>query len=596
MPGVPNSQLEVSDLPVWEPVNWLKSLAFPIVTLEPDSLEQWARVVSGAGNAQTAGVLFDLDFVAAQSQTTPIAQPTTYSPEDLVQRFWVTASPLAQRLAGLMSVVPVSLPVVHLLQAAMLPASRQVHVAEIFMSGLLQPLPEIGTATAETAPVRYEFVDRVRDLLQQAVPKTETLKVLDKVSEYIIDRAGLSPRSFAALLKWRSEHGQAVGAEVLHFAELSAKVLRRMGSEYAAWVDELEQPLEPFRVDHGADQWQTFEYEVVTIAFQEDGDRDEDLDIHAFEFDIATVVVEEKGRSRNKAREVSIERRRGQARQFIERLTDEVVLEMVSIPAGEFLMGSPLEEPERDGDEGPPHHVTVPKFYLGKYPITQSQWRIVAGLPQVNQELDPDPAHFAGEDRPVESVSWENAVEFCVRLSQLTKRAYRLPNESEWEYACRAGTTTPFHFGETITSYLANYDGTDDPNGEWSGSYGRGPKGIDRSETTPVGTFPPNAFGLYDMHGNVWEWCVDHYWYSNYEGAPIDGSAWLSNEKGAHRLLRGGSWFNIPKLCRSAIRNMDYPSNHFNTVGFRVVCSANKILQVTFKAFESKDRANITQS
>ncbi|MFN7657571.1 MAG: formylglycine-generating enzyme family protein, partial [Dolichospermum sp.] len=156
--------------------------------------------------------------------------------------------------------------------------------------------------------------------------------------------------------------------------------------------------------------------------------------------------------------------------------------------------------------------------------------------------------------------------EFCLRLSQYTGRTYSLPSEAQWEYACRAGTTTPFHFGETITTDLANY------NGKYS--YGQGPKGVYREETTAVGSFGvANNFGLYDMHGNVWEWCQDH-WHSNYEGAPTDGSAWLSNKEDSNeRLLRGGSWLDLPGYCRSAYRLNDLLDDYFNSIGFRVVCS-----------------------
>jgi formylglycine-generating enzyme required for sulfatase activity len=280
---------------------------------------------------------------------------------------------------------------------------------------------------------------------------------------------------------------------------------------------------------------------------------------------------------------------------FPQRISSTVSLDMVLIPGGSFLMGAPEDDLERRDNEGPQHLVTVPSFCMGKYPVTQAQWRFVADFPQVNQKLDPDPADFKGDDRPVENISREDSVEFCERLNQLTGRDYRLPSEAEWEYACRAGTTTPFHFGETIATDLANYGGTDDPDNNRSGSYGRGPKGIDRSETTPVGTFLPNAFGLYDMHGNVWEWCLDHL-HSNYEGAPTDGSAWLSDEKGAHCPLRGGSWYDSPRYCRSAVRGYSTPGGRNDNIGFRVVCSANKILQVTVNSVEPKDRTNITQS
>lgn len=277
---------------------------------------------------------------------------------------------------------------------------------------------------------------------------------------------------------------------------------------------------------------------------------------------------------------IVIKRLQRQAEYFVEDLGAGVGLEMVLIPGGSFMMGSPEDELERRDDESPQHEVNIKPFCMGKYPITQEQWTAVAALPQVKIELKPDPSYFKGSDRPVEEVSWYEAVEFCDRLTHHTKRQYRLPSEAEWEYACRAGTTTPFHFGETITTDLANYDGTDDKDRSWSGSYGRGPKGIYRQETTPVGSFKvANAFGLFDMHGNVWEWCADH-WHSNYEGAPIDGIAWIDQEQDENdnvshsRVMRGGSWYHYPVNCRSAYRNNNDEGGCGNNYGFRVVCAA----------------------
>ena len=254
------------------------------------------------------------------------------------------------------------------------------------------------------------------------------------------------------------------------------------------------------------------------------------------------------------------------AQYFIEDLGHGIQLEMVMIPSGSFMMGSPKTEEGSDNDERPQHQVTIKAFCLGKYQVTQAQWKAVAAFPKVNRELKPDPSKFKGDNRPVERVSWKDAVEFCLRLSEHTKRQYRLPSEAEWEYACRAGTTTPFHFGETITTDLANYDG--------NYAYGQGPTGVYREETTAVGSFGvANNFGLYDMHGNVWEWCQDH-WHSNCEGAPTDGSAWLSNKEDSNmRLLRGGSWHLNPGDCRSAYRDSNNLDDYGSGIGFRVVCS-----------------------
>ncbi|HAA28919.1 MAG TPA: peptidase C14 [Cyanobacteria bacterium UBA8553] len=286
------------------------------------------------------------------------------------------------------------------------------------------------------------------------------------------------------------------------------------------------------------------------------------LPLQVFEFDEVTV----------NANGQVINRRRSQAECFIEDLGNGVTLEMVAIPGGTFQMGSPITEAKHHDSESPQHQVTVKPFFMGKYPVTQAQWGAVAKLPQVKQSIDLDPSHFKGDDLPVEKVSWYDAAEFCSRLSKKMGREYRLPSEAEWEYACRAGTTTPFHFGETITADLANYDG--------SSTYGFGSRGRYRKETTSVGSFQvANAFGLYDMHGNVWEWCADH-WHDNYEGAPLDGSAWINKTNDNHyRLLRGGSWYVISGLCRCAYRNYVVPdSDSYNAFGFRVVCGAARTL------------------
>jgi formylglycine-generating enzyme required for sulfatase activity len=171
-------------------------------------------------------------------------------------------------------------------------------------------------------------------------------------------------------------------------------------------------------------------------------------------------------------------------------------------------------------------------------------------------------------------VNWEEAVEFCDRLTKLTRKPYRLPSEAEWEYACRARTTTPFHFGPTIVTDFANYRGMDDDRGEqgiFLGNYGDGPKGKYRGQTINANQFPPNAFGLQNMHGNVWEWCADN-WHKDHEGAPIDGSTWLDKNADAtsDRSIRGGSWSYSAQNCRSAFRGFLTPDFRYHNLGFRV--------------------------
>lgn len=283
-----------------------------------------------------------------------------------------------------------------------------------------------------------------------------------------------------------------------------------------------------------------------------------------------------------------------QLKAYQDELGQGVAISMLPIPAGSFLMGSPESEPGRFGDEGPQHEVTLGAFWMAQTPITQAQWRTVAGWPKVERDLESDPSRFKGANRPVEQVNWHDAQEFCRRLSQRCGRTYTLPSEAQWEYTCRAGSTTPFHFfhcGATLTPDLANCSG---------------------SETTDVAQFPANDWGLHDMHGNVWEWCQDE-WHGNYEGAPNDGSAWedggLGESQGCsaagrgtttprsaarpsattstrttatatsvsasvadNRLLRGGSWLDLPRGCRSAYRGCNHPGFRDLDIGFRVCC------------------------
>jgi len=254
----------------------------------------------------------------------------------------------------------------------------------------------------------------------------------------------------------------------------------------------------------------------------------------------------------------------------------------VHIKTGTFKMGSPDNELKRNDDEDPQNHVTVSSFYMCKYQVTQKEFKDVMGI---------NPSNFKGDNLPVEMINWYDAVEYCNRLSLKEElvpaysllentnpdnwefkgskwdsiiivpdsNGYRLPTEAQWEYACRAGTTTPFNTGNNITSDQANYDGTT--------PYGNNPSGLNRKETTPVGSFPANPWGLYDMHGNVWEWCWD--WKENYTkgllidptGAPI----------GKYRAERGGSWCSGAHNLRSACRSYDFPSIKGHNDGFRLV-------------------------
>jgi formylglycine-generating enzyme required for sulfatase activity len=242
---------------------------------------------------------------------------------------------------------------------------------------------------------------------------------------------------------------------------------------------------------------------------------------------------------------------------YTEDLGNGVTLTLMLIPAGEFIMGAPKDEPDSSDSERPQHPVKLQTFLMGRYPITQAQWRVVASYDREEIDLPPNPSRFKGDDLPVEQVNWYEATEFCKRLSTLTGKNYHLPSEAQWEYACRAETETAYHFGPKLTEELAHYN-----------------QGL-AGQTTPVGQYPANQWGLHDMHGNVLEWCQDH-WYSSYKGAPTDGSAWLTDNDKANRARRGGSWFYYPTGCRSAYRLNDGPDNRYDFIGFRVCCTASR--------------------
>ncbi|USR92720.1 formylglycine-generating enzyme family protein [Phormidium yuhuli AB48] len=396
--------------------------------------------------------------------------------------------------------------------------------------------PEIGPFP----PIQPAELARLAQIVQELAPELQEYRDLLEYAR-LITQVGAQPQAIP-VEDWQKTY-QVLDTE-LH---LPAELLPGGVGIEASWLQGL----------------QPFEFETGTVEFVETLEEPAENDgvvLESFEFETAQI-------SRGAAGGWDIERRRGSAQQFVEKLGDGTGLAMVFVPGGKFMMGSPDDEPGNNDDEKPQHEVEVSPFYLGKYPVTQAQWRAVAALPQVERALKPEPSHFKGANRPVERVSWHDAVEFCRRLSRHSGRDYRLPSEAEWEYACRAGTTTPFYFGDALSSELANYNG--------NATYGEGPEGEYREETKDVGSFPANGFGFYDMHGNVWEWCADD-WHDNYDGAPNDGSAWVDeNPTKIKRVLRGGAWYVNPKNCRSAIRVDFSPVSAIDVIGFRVVCAAS---------------------
>jgi len=606
-PGLPSSHLDVAGLPdlaEWDDIeDWdeeypvdsqdriedKRCLVLPIVTLNPKTMYRWARVMAGSGEALSPGRFFELKTV--RQRTTGIAvfgAADSRTARQRVALFKATALEPTQALAKYMAATPVSLPVIDLLRDEFVPEAQQEHVAEILLSGLLQRVDDEGDGVC-----RYEFfgdsessekTERVRDLLLDDVPTDYTVSILNRLSQLICDKAGNTLKSFEAFLAAFAESGEALGEGALPLAKVGLDVLHRLGGPHAALAKQYEQfwqkqgtrtqvpdddfPLEDLVYEVvkliNFPQIQPCEYESATITAILD------------RFDFETAKIERKTRSSTKRQEWNVSRRGAVAWGYTETLStdagEESGLDMIAIPGGSFMMGAPESEPESDSNERPQHEVTLRTFFMGRYPVTQAQWRLVAGYDRIDRELDPDPSRFEGENRPVERVSWEDAQEFCKRLSARTGKDYRLPSEAQWEYACRAETGTPFHFGETVATELANY------NGDYT--YNNGLKGEYRQETTDVGLFPANEWGLHDMHGNVLEWCEDDY-HSSYKDAPNDGSAWVDRVGVASpvktridlfRLLRGGSWYGLPQNCRSTSRASHSRDDRNNGFGFRVCC------------------------
>ncbi len=611
-PGAKNQQLRIKDILLWEDVfDNPKAVKIPVFTLESKSVERWSGLVAGRGDTKVAG------FVLAPNNLDQLEleefeeEEQELNPEAIVLSFRNNSSPLAQELAELLAAAPtIFLPVVRLIRREILPEAGQVQIAEVFLGGLLEVSSNYPQST-DPDLVLYDFVaPEVRKILQRSSTRSASINVFERVSRYIAEQKGIELRDFLAELKKPPEKIKSDLQDIIYpFAKVTREILQTLGGDYARFAREELKAAGELDEDRlgkydfsGFPELQDTEYESSTIVLldgiellpQQFEVAEVEISIfQTFEFVTAKLERQQKQpglfqrlnpfRGNESITEWVIREQTGEAQRLIESLSEAVTLEMVLIPPGEFIMGAAPGEQGSDSSEQPQHKVTLQEaFLMGRYPVTQEQWQAVAALPQINRKLEAEPSEFKGDKRPVERVSWEDAKEFCDRLSRETGREYRLPTEAEWEYACRSVESDqlsveserltvkewnekynqPFHFGETISTELANYDG--------DYTYGEGVKGEYRGETTPVGEFPANEFGLCDMHGNVWEWCEDD-WHKNYEGAPNDGRAWRSGSDSI-KVLRGGSWNFNPPYCRSAIRNSSSRDIRIDNIGFRVAC------------------------
>jgi|LakMenE27Jul10ns_1017307.scaffolds.fasta_scaffold00021_9 formylglycine-generating enzyme required for sulfatase activity len=629
-----------------EPLPTGRDLPLPVLPLDRQALGTWSAMVMGNPAYATAGVVLPPQQLLQQrlrqllgdrDLSAPSQAPASLTADEAAARwevFQAMASPQAQQLLRVMSSSPLlTLPVIGLLKMARLTeVSGSLPIAEVLTSGLVVRKLERRKQAREprkdsAQPLRpeqiqFEVLPEVAALLRSELPATERRDVISRVSALVERRWNRQfgePSFEAVLCDPTVSPPEHLKEGIVQFASVTARLLDTLPGEAArAFAERIRKgsSLPP-----GSPWPATMAFEAHTFSTAQLLDTPElesedftaarwhELFLQQVEFqtlrpaDLAAFLgqVEKEGGAAARASLPT-----ATAWAFHEPLQRDarppgataeaagpLTLTLVEIPAGSFLMGSPPEEPERSDDEGPQHEVKLASFFMSHTPITQAQWREVAGwqpLPaeRWGQDLNPDPSHFQNregqaegevrlfeaeantDNRPVENVSWLDAMEFCNRLSQRTGRTYSLPSEAQWEYACRAGTTTPFHFGDTISPELANYRG--------DVAYADGPQGVYREQTTPVAMFPANAWGLHDMHANVWEWCLDE-WHDSYEGAPTDGRAWVdaaegekSKESVKTNLLRGGSWISDPRNCRSAYRIHLRPVDADSSVGFRVVC------------------------
>ncbi len=536
-PGSVNASLQLTE-------NWWRVwgdqaaplIPVPVIGLNPNTIERWARMLMQPGAVYRAA-LFSAPSGEIEIAASPAEPKRQFdSPAARVDNFKALVSLETYRLAIYLSLLPLTLPVMRLVQMSMIANPKQEQLAELLLGGVIERVNPSANSLPEDE-VDYDFYQGVREVLEERIYTDEVGELLRVIGEYLGERM-TGKSGFTALLPHPS--GESFMPPTARpFARFLFPALRRLGLAYLIG-------------ETGSGGSEPGEL-IPTTLF-------------AFE----TVTFDDRGKVK--------ERRQLHARQFVEVLAPGTTLEMVEIPGGQFTMGSPESEENSYGDERPQHEVILSPFYIGKFTVTQAQWRMVAGLPRIERELNLEPSYFPkkggrrdelDDKRPVEQVSWDDAQEFCARLSAKTGRAYRLPTEAEWEYACRAGTATPFAFGETITPEFVNYNG--------SYPYGKAPKGRYREETVPVGSLGvANLFGLYDMHGNVWEWCRD--WASDQYYAECKKQGTVTDpqgpEKGTARRLRGGSWGNYGGNCRSACRYDNEPGYRYDVIGFRVVVSA----------------------
>lgn len=615
-------------------------LRLPVLNLTPTNLASWAGVIDGDPDCRCAGFLLDVP-ITTQLRSIKSPQKAFINPEEVqnwINLFRKNAYPTAWQLIQRLSAVPINLAIMRLIQRKILPHSRPTDLAEVLFSGLLAPDQNYDFYT-DPDRLSFDFVDPARQLLREELGLSRAFEVVHQLSEFIADKFGLTLRQFEARLltsphSFVGKDGQLVEA----FARITADLFERSGNtEIAELLKQSQQLLqdatqaqkerqflaqfrqEKHTIKIGRLTILEGEAETKFIGLREqcvslnlkDGDLYElqraaigsgieELEAQtlfiynkrAEELDLAewigeTVFVDRRGEiikrqpvtAKYYEEKFPVHKGRGGNRPPLE-LTG---IKMLLIPGGTLL---------KDGKT-----IYIKPFFMAQTPITQAQWWAIASREdlKIKNDLNPTPSRFKDDYqetshwlRPVEQVSWYEAIEYCGRLAKLTKSLYALPSEAQWEYACHGFRQSPdpyppFHYGETLTGILANYNSQE--------TYADEEKTASPQQTTPVGNYPPNAFGLQDMHGNVWEWCIDLW---DAEKMPISRSERFAFDDNSVNLLdnnitiqllndtrrkvvRGGSWLSYPRLCRGASRDWLGPDYRGNLIGFRVVCRVPRL-------------------
>jgi formylglycine-generating enzyme required for sulfatase activity len=603
-------------------------LRLPVLNLTPTNLVSWAGVIDGDPDCRCAGFLLDVpttpSLISPKSQTKGIINLEEV--QNRINVFRKNAYPTAWQLMQRLSAVPINLAVMRLIQRKILPESRPTDLAEVLFSGLLVPYQKYDFYTHPDR-LSFDFVDSARQLLREELGLSRAFGVVHQLSEFIADKFGLTLRQFEARLltsphSFVGKDGQLVEA----FARITADLFERSGNtEIAEQLKQSQQLLESATQARKERQFltqftqQTTPIEIGRLTILEGQD---ETQFNSLREQCANLKLEDGDlyELQQTAIELGIEEQEAQTLFIYNEIANQLdlpqwdeetvyvdrtgeIIDRQPVTAKYYEEKIPLNKKSRSRNQPIPEQtqirmllipggtllkegktITIKPFFMSQTPITQAQWWAIAQRKdlKIKNDLNPIPSQFNKDYqetshwlRPVEKVSWYDAIEYCGRLAKLTQLRYALPSEAQWEYACHGlrqppNPYPPFHYGETLTGELANYNSQE--------THADEEKMTSPRQTTPVGSYPPNAFGLQDMHGNVWEWCMDLW---DAEEKPIDDNSinlldngitiqLLSDE--SRRAIRGGSWFDYPAGCRSALRDWIYPDYRYYYYGFRVVC------------------------